>query len=494
MTPVVRRVVLVALICLVLACAVLLALAWRPSIAAIEPPAAASFDAATVEQGRRLAAVGSCGSCHTVAEGRPFAGGAALATPFGTIHGTNLTPDAETGIGRWSEAAFVRAMRDGVARDGTLLYPAFPYDHYTHTADADLHALYAYLMTRDPVRAPNPANGLRFPFNVRPLLAGWNLLYLDRTPWRTDPTQDALWNRGAYLVQSLGHCGSCHAPRNAFGAEQVDRGLAGGEAEGWYVPALNADSPSPLPWTVEQLTTYLRTGIATDHAIAGGPMQTVVSHLAEASPDDVRAIATYIRSSLGPETPAREARARATVARAAQPLALASRSVAGAIPVPGIAAATAVSASSTPPSSATSTSTSTSTSTAAAAATTSTSTSTATATAPSGAGASLVLGASVYSDACARCHDAGRAISSAGALRLQAAVALHDPDPRSLLRIIREGIAPPDGEPGRWMPAFGATLTDEQLVALVGYLRQQGAGAPPWPDLAQKVRDTKASP
>jgi mono/diheme cytochrome c family protein len=238
------------------------------------PPEPVGFDSATVQRGAGLAAVGDCASCHTAAFGAPYAGGVALRTPFGTIHGTNITPDPDTGIGRWSEAAFVRAMREGVDREGKQLYPAFPYDHFTHASDDDLHALYAFVMTRDPVHAPNVANALRFPFGFRPLIAGWKLLFLKRGPEPVvDPIQSATWNRGAYLVRSLGHCGACHTPRNALGAEERSREFAGGVAEGWYAPALDEHSPSPLPWSVDELAEYLRTGIAGDHAIAGGPMQ-----------------------------------------------------------------------------------------------------------------------------------------------------------------------------------------------------------------------------
>lgn len=408
-----------------------------------------SFDAGTVERGARLAAVGDCSSCHTAGNGRPYAGGVPLHTPFGTIHGTNITPDPETGIGGWSESAFVRAMREGIARDGTHLYPAFPYDHFTHTTDDDLHALYAYLMTRDPVRASNRDNDVRFPFSIRPLVAGWNALYLRKSAFRPDPSRSAEWNRGAYLVQSLGHCGSCHSPRNALGAERQDAELAGGEAQGWYVPALNAASPSPLPWTVEHLETYLRTGIVRDHAIAGGPMQEVVGSLGRASADDVRAIAVYIESTMGPVTGDREARASAARRRAAQG------------PLANVTADDRQFAAS------------------------------------SGNGngnAGLAqLGARVYDDACAACHDLGRTESSSGALRLPLAVAVYDPDPRSLLRIVRDGIAPLPGQAGRWMPAFGSTLSDEQLVALLTYLRAAAAEAPPWRDLPKAVRETKAS-
>ncbi|RZA15245.1 MAG: c-type cytochrome, partial [Lysobacteraceae bacterium] len=229
-----------------------LALSWRPSIDAAAPPGRQAFAPGLIEQGARLAAVGNCVSCHTASPSSPFAGGRPMETPFGTVYSTNITPDAATGIGAWPEAAFARALREGVARDGSHLYPAFPYDHYTRLTDRDIHALYAYVMTREPVTAPARSNRLVFPLNFRPLLAGWKLLFLDRTPWTPVAGHDDSWNRGAYLSDALGHCSACHSPRNALGAEDRKRYLDGGDAEGWHATALNASSPSPLPWTVDK--------------------------------------------------------------------------------------------------------------------------------------------------------------------------------------------------------------------------------------------------
>src|SRR3984885_2687363 len=163
------------------------AVAWRPAISAIEPPAPQSFDPALVKRGRDLAALGNCNDCHTVRGGKAFAGGLPVPTPFGTIYSSNITPDAETGIGRWSEAAFRRAMRSGVHRDGQQLYPTFPYDHFTNVPDEHDQALYAYLMTREAVHAPARANQLSFPFDQRFVVAGWKLLFLRRGTYQPDP-------------------------------------------------------------------------------------------------------------------------------------------------------------------------------------------------------------------------------------------------------------------------------------------------------------------
>src|SRR5512135_88509 len=174
------------------------AIAWRPAISAIELPAPQSFDANLVKQGRELAAIGNCADCHTLRGAKDFAGGLPVPTPFGSVFSSNITPDPETGIGRWSEAAFQRAMQYGVDREGRHLYPTFPYDHFTNVTAEDDRALYAFLMTRQPVHASVPANQLSFPLNQRFVVAGWKLLYLRREPYHADSTKSAEWNRGAY--------------------------------------------------------------------------------------------------------------------------------------------------------------------------------------------------------------------------------------------------------------------------------------------------------
>ncbi|MDB5825900.1 MAG: hypothetical protein JWQ73_120, partial [Variovorax sp.] len=306
----------VIVVCLALLVIVAGALSWHEDIDPVATPARQSFDANTVRRGEQLAAVGNCIGCHTAAGGVPFAGGTPVVTPFGTVYGANITPDAATGIGAWSEAAFSRALREGVSRDGKLLYPAFPYDHFTHLADADIAALYAFVMTRDAVASRPPANHMMFPLNFRPVVAGWNLLFLDRGPRAADAAQTAEWNRGAYLADALGHCAACHSPRNVLGAEKRGEHFAGGVAEGWHATALNAASPSPVPWTTEALAAYLRTGLVADHALTAGPMQDVVHSLSHASDADVHAIAAYVQSTMGPATPARQARETAGRQRA----------------------------------------------------------------------------------------------------------------------------------------------------------------------------------
>ncbi|WJR76573.1 molybdopterin cofactor-binding domain-containing protein [Bradyrhizobium sp. NP1] len=270
-------------------------LPWR-AIAPIARPDASVYSAATIARGKELAALGDCAVCHTAARGILNAGGRPLATPFGVIHSTNITPDVETGIGAWSYPAFERAMREGIHRDGRHLYPAFPYTHFAKANDADLQALYAYLMAQAPVRAETPKNELAFPFNLRPLMAGWNALFHQPGTFQPDPDRSDIWNRGAYLVEGLGHCGACHTPRNALGAEKQNGYLAGGFAEGWEAPALTSLSRAPIPWNEDELFAYLRTGYAHLHGVAAGPMAPVVKELAALPDQDIRAMAVYLAS------------------------------------------------------------------------------------------------------------------------------------------------------------------------------------------------------
>ena len=271
-----------------------LAFAWFPAMAPIETPRPEAFHRAVVAHGENLAMIGNCQGCHTVRDGQPYAGGVPLQTPFGTIHSTNITPDPDTGIGRWSRLAFRRAMHNGVARDGHLLYPAFPYNHFTRANTYDLDALYAYLMTRAPVAARAPANRLRDPYGFRPLLGAWNLLYLSRGRLPAVPTESAEWNRGRELVEGLAHCGSCHTPLNSLGAERRRVAYDGGLVAGWYAPPLNSKSPAVQAWTYERLVVYLRTGLSPAHAAAAGPMGAVTRQLAKAPEYEVRAIAAYV--------------------------------------------------------------------------------------------------------------------------------------------------------------------------------------------------------
>ena len=300
------------------------ALAWHPEIERITPPAAASFGRALVLEGEDLARLGNCAGCHTADPARPLAGGRALPTPFGTVFATNITPDAETGIGAWSREAFDRAMRRGIGRNGEHLYPAFPYDHFTHVSDGELDALYAWLMTRPPVRAVRRPTQLDGVLGFRPLVAAWNLLYLERRPTRRPIRRNrptgiaaARWPKAWRIAAAATRRATAWAPRTRR------RAFDGAWTEGWYAPPLNAHSPAVRPWTVEELHVYLRTGLSPTHAAAAGPMGGVTRALSQVRDEDVHAIAVYFASLMAQAPAAKQDRPepvdRQTVAQQAHP-------------------------------------------------------------------------------------------------------------------------------------------------------------------------------
>jgi mono/diheme cytochrome c family protein len=288
----------------------------HPALPAINPPGPASFSRSLVEEGEVLAAVGNCVVCHTTSGGAPLSGGRAFETPFGTLHASNITPHPDRGIGRWSEEAFARAMRQGIARSGELLYPAFPYDHFAIVSDDDIRALYAWVMSQAPSDAASPPNRMRFPFDRRELLAFWQVLYANGTPFRPNPERSDDWNRGAYLVEGLGHCGACHTPRTALGGLDSNRHFGGALlGYGWYAPALDRSSPALIPWTADALVNYLLDGWDIDHGIADGPMTPVVDNLGLLPEEDVYAIAEYLLTFLPQPEVDRAALRAAAVAR-----------------------------------------------------------------------------------------------------------------------------------------------------------------------------------
>ncbi len=298
----------------------------RTVLAPVTQPIA-TYSAATLERGRELAALGNCVTCHTSAQGKPNAGGLGIQTPFGTVYSTNLTPDPQTGIGLWSQQAFNRAMREGISRDGQHLYPAFPYTSFTRTTDEDLTALYGWLMSQEPVRQATPETKLAFPFSLRPLMAFWNALYLTPGP-STKPAQTGVerspaWLRGEYLVNGLGHCSACHTSRDALGGERSGLAyLSGATVDGWLAPALNARSPSPVPWTETAFYDYLRDGHSAEHGSASGPMAPVVRQLAQVPDADISAMAHYLASFQEQSASALTAQTYVAQAAAREPLLL----------------------------------------------------------------------------------------------------------------------------------------------------------------------------
>ncbi|AYD04002.1 molybdopterin cofactor-binding domain-containing protein [Neorhizobium sp. NCHU2750] len=404
----------------------------RGSFAPIPRPDPGVFSSATIEKGRLVAAAAGCNVCHEGTDGTPFAGGHAFETPFGTVYSTNISPDPVHGIGNWSYPAFARAMREGVARDGRHLYPVHPYTSFAGVDEADLQALYAYLMTAAPSDAKSPTNELKPPFNIRGLLAGWNALYLDPQPFKPDQTRSASWNRGAYLVETLGHCSACHTERNMLGAErQGEAHLAGGYADGWSAPSINGAGGGPIGWTRAALYDYLRTGHSAEHGSAGGPMAEVVGSLAALPDEDIAAISEYLAGrgeAVSSDEASRQKGLRLAASEAAKPSAL------------EIAPA----------------------------------------------------GARIFEGACASCHENGTPLAS---LALRSGLSASRPDNvvNAILKgmhapaVLTEKASAEDLEIMQ-MPGFSQSLSDRQISDLAAYLRARFApGKPAWEGVKEAV-------
>jgi mono/diheme cytochrome c family protein len=251
---------------------------------------------ASAERGKYLVAAGDCAGCHTADPARPFAGGLGIETPFGAIYSSNITPDQETGIGKWSDEDFYNAIHKGIRPDGKRLYPAFPYPWFTKVSADDARAIKAYLSTLAPVRQENKQADLPWPLSMRFMMMGWNLLYFHEGDFQADPGKSAQWNRGAYLVDGLGHCSACHSPTNALGAEKKGERFEGGYGEHWFAANLTGDVRDGLgAWSVPEIVEYLKTGSNT-HAAAAGPMAEVVKNSTQyMSDEDLAAMATYLK-------------------------------------------------------------------------------------------------------------------------------------------------------------------------------------------------------
>lgn len=261
--------------------------------------AAAVPDNAQVQRGHYLALAGDCVACHTAPGGKPYAGGLPVATPVGPIFSTNITPSKTAGIGSYTLQQFGDAVRKGIRADGKRLYPAMPYTAYAQLTDADVQALYAYFMQGvQPIGSNPPRTHLPFPFNIRLSMAAWDALFLDRKPFTSDPDESAAWNRGAYLVRGLTHCGTCHTPRNPMMAEKPSRFLAGASLGTWFAPNITSDPDGGIGnWGEQALVDYLRTGHAPGKAQAGGPMAEAVDNsLRHLTSADLQAIATYLKT------------------------------------------------------------------------------------------------------------------------------------------------------------------------------------------------------
>ncbi|MBP9118800.1 MAG: cytochrome c [Methyloversatilis sp.] len=263
------------------------------------PSTAAAASADALARGEYLARAGNCMACHTARGGMPWAGGRAIETSFGTFYTSNLTTDPQTGLGQWTAEDFRRALHEGRSRDGRLLYPAFPYTNYTRVTREDADALWAYLQSLKPVRQENRAHVLDFPYGSQIALAAWRTLYFTPGAFEADAGRSPEWNRGAYLVQGLGHCSACHAPRNRLGASEDADALAGGlmAVQNWYAPSLTSPHEAGLAdWPRSDVVALLRDGIARNASMAGPMAEVVLGSTQHLTPADLGAMATYLQS------------------------------------------------------------------------------------------------------------------------------------------------------------------------------------------------------
>jgi mono/diheme cytochrome c family protein len=378
--------------------------------------------AASVQRGEYIARAADCEACHTLGNGTRYAGGLPFHLPFGTIYATNITPDKETGIGEWSDAEFVRALRHGIDRDGRNLYPAFPYTAYALMSTEDALALKDYLFSLQPARSVTPAAELSFPFNQRYAMRAWNLLFKPSAGFRPDPQQSAEWNRGAYLVEGLGHCGECHTPRNMLFALDGDRKFAGAVTAGWKAYNLSSDKEFGIgAWSDQQIADYLSKGHAEGRGAASGSMAEAVEYsLRFLTPEDIRAMVAYLRT-IPPQ------RAEGDVPVALDP--------------PLVKASTAFS----PP--------------------------------PDEAKAAS-LGLNLFQGACASCHGwNGEGLQHPHAALLGSQT-VNDPRGTNLLQVILHGSHMKTNEGDVFMPSFSHAYLDTEIAALANYVIGHFGGKP----------------
>jgi mono/diheme cytochrome c family protein len=266
-------------------------------LAAVSILSAAHAAGDLIARGKYLATLGDCASCHTRPDAPAFTGGIAFRTPFGTLYSTNITPDREIGIGKWSAEDFYRAMHLGIRPDGAHLYPAFPYTNFTLLSRKDTDAILAYLRTIRPARAPARKNELHFGLGWRGLVAGWNLINFNPGEFRPDPARSPIWNRGAFLVHGLGHCGLCHTPKTVLYADRTDQPLWGEVMENWFAADLTGNPHEGLgKWSVADITQYLKTGRSARGRVSGTMTEVVHNSTSRMSDADRLAIATYLKS------------------------------------------------------------------------------------------------------------------------------------------------------------------------------------------------------
>ncbi len=403
-----RALVLIALLAIIGAVAFF---SWPASLEAVSASPSLPKGRALVERGRYLVTAGDCAVCHTDKDGQPFAGGRAFVLPFGTIYSSNITPDTAAGIGLWSDAEFVRALRHGVRDDGRDLYPAFPYTSYSKLSTDDMLAIRAYLNTLPPVAQSVRPNQLMFPFDQRWLMRGWKLLFLRAGTMTPDASRSAEWNRGAWLVEALGHCGECPPPRNLLYGLDNGRKLGGEVVQGWRAYNITPDAKTGIGgWSAADIAAYLSTGHRLGRGVANGPMgEAVEASLSKLPASDLAAIATYLKSL----PPVDSGNARAVDPN---PTTLASATPWS----PGE---------------------------------------------PSGD-----LGRRIFEGACAGCHAFDGGGRQTPWAMLKATRAANDPDGTNLVQVVLRGsrIRTPEGSV--FMPAFGHAYTDGEVAAVANYV------------------------
>lgn len=365
--------------------------------------------ASLIERGEYLARAADCAACHTAQGGAPYAGGRAFVLPFGTLYSTNITPDKETGIGNYSDANFLDAVHKGIGRGNSKLYPAMPFASYTYMTDADAAAIKAYLFSLNPVHAPAPQNTLSFPFNQRALMGVWALLFNPDKRFEPRTAREAQWNRGAYLVEAMAHCGECHTPRNLMQALNQREKFSGAVQAGWRAYNITADAKSGIgAWSDADLAHYLAIGHADGRGTASGPMgEAVDNSLRYLTQSDISAMVAYVRSVSGIVTS--DLPERKTVPASASY----SQGVAVNVDSPGKA---------------------------------------------------------VYAGACAGCHDWTGVSPVIPYATLTGVRSVNDPTATNVVQIILSGAHRQTADPGAAMPAFGTAYSDEEIASLANYV------------------------
>jgi mono/diheme cytochrome c family protein len=367
---------------------------------------------ALLARGEYLTTAADCAACHTTPGGRPFAGGLAFRLPFGTIYSPNITPDRRNGIGAWNDAEFVRAMRSGIGRHGEDLYPAFPYTSYALLSTDDILAIKTYLASLKPVGTRAPSNSLLFPFNQRPVMRAWKLLFLTSRPFTPDNSRSPTWNRGAYLVEGLAHCGECHTPRNLMFARKQGKALAGGDVDGWKAWNITSDPDTGIGrWSDADIARYLSTGHANGHgAAAAGMRQAIDLSFSKLTAADIHAMVIYLRS-----VPARSTDAAARV----NPMTAEMRSSTPWSPGPSD---------------------------------------------PKG------LGRRIFEGACASCHAWTGAGQQSDSAALAGDHAVNDPVGANVIGVILQGSRAENPTAATTMPPFAAAYSDTEIAAVANYV------------------------